>query len=83
MEEFDVLKDFYFPIQDQEKLYSSNAYKNLKNNNIDTAELEGDEPEPLELVPWPVERVSDLIEGGEFSEARAIAALTLCKPFLL
>jgi len=45
--------------------------------------LEGDEPEPLELVPWPVERVSDLIEGGEFSEARAIAALTLCTPFLL
>ncbi len=43
MEEFDVLKDFYFPIQEQEKLYSSNAYQNLKNNNIDTAELEGDE----------------------------------------
>jgi hypothetical protein len=45
MEEFDVLKDFYFPIQEQEKLYSSNAYQNLKNNNIDTAELEGDEPD--------------------------------------
>jgi len=45
MEEFNVLKDFYFPIQEQEKLYSSNAYKNLKNNNIDTAELEGDEPD--------------------------------------
>ena len=45
MEEFNILKDFYFPIQEQEKLYSSNAYKNLKNNNIDTAELEGDEPD--------------------------------------
>ena len=45
MEEFNILKDFYFPIQEQEKLYSSNAYKNLKNNNIDTAKLEGDEPD--------------------------------------
>ena len=45
MEEFNILKDFYFPIQEQEKLYSSNAYKNLKNNKIDTAELEGDEPD--------------------------------------
>ncbi len=44
--------------------------------------LEGDEPEPLELVRWPVERLSDLIESSEFNEARAIAALTLCKPFL-
>ena len=42
MEEFNILTDFYFPIQEQEKLYNSNAYKNLKNNNIDTAELEGD-----------------------------------------
>jgi len=45
-------------------------------------ELEGDEPEPLELVRWPVEGLPDLIESTEFSEARAIAALTLCKPFI-
>ncbi len=43
MEEFNILKDFYFPIQEQEKLYSSNAYKYLKDNKIDTAELEGAE----------------------------------------
>ena len=46
MEEFNILKDFYFPIQEQEKLYSSNAYQNLKNNNIDTAELDGIEKDP-------------------------------------
>ena len=45
MEEFNILTDFYFPIQEQEKLYNSNAYKNLQKNNIDTAELEGDEPD--------------------------------------
>jgi len=45
MEEFDVLKDLYFPIQEQEKLYSSNEYRLLKKNNIDTAELEGIDPD--------------------------------------
>ena len=45
MEEFDVLKDFYNPIQEQEKLYSSKEYQHLKKNNIDTAELEGIEPD--------------------------------------
>ena len=45
MEEFNILTDFYFPIKDQEKLYNSNEYKTLQKNNIDTAELEGIEPD--------------------------------------
>jgi len=45
MEEFNILTDFYFPIKDQEKLYNSNEYKTLEKNNIDTAELEGIEPD--------------------------------------
>jgi hypothetical protein len=45
MEEFNVLTDFYFPIKEQEKLYSGKEYKFLKENNIDTAELEGIEKE--------------------------------------
>ena len=43
--------------------------------------LEGDEPEPLELVRWPVADIDQLISSPEFSEARAIAALSLCKSF--
>jgi len=39
--------------------------------------LEGDEPEPLELVPWPMTRLPELFEHTEFSEGRAIAALCL------
>ena len=46
-------------------------------------ELEGDEPEPLELVRWPLADLDGLISSDEFSEARAIAALTLCKPLFL
>ncbi len=41
--------------------------------------LPGDEPEPLELVKWPVDRIDELIHGDEFNEARAIAALTLTR----
>ena len=44
--------------------------------------LPGDEPEPLELVPWPVDRLDELIFGDQFNEARAIAALTLTRPLL-
>lgn len=43
--------------------------------------LEGDEPEPLELVSWPVNKVDELMVSNEFCEARALAALALCKSF--
>lgn len=41
--------------------------------------LPGDEPEPPELVRWPLERLDELIEREEFREARAIAALYLVR----
>ncbi len=44
--------------------------------------LEGDEPEALEIVPWPLDRISELIQKDEFSEARSLAALFLAKDFL-
>ncbi|MCZ6618819.1 MAG: ADP compounds hydrolase NudE [Gammaproteobacteria bacterium] len=47
-----------------------------------TERLPGDEPEPPEIVPWPVAKLDELIISDEFNEARAIAALTLVRPFL-
>lgn len=44
--------------------------------------LPGDEPEPPELVPWPVADIDALIEGDDFNEGRAIAALALVRRFL-
>ena len=43
-------------------------------------QLQGDEPEPIELVPWPLQRLDELLSGEEFCVARAIAALALCRP---
>ncbi len=46
------------------------------------ASLPGDEPEPPEVVPWPLDRLDELLCGPEFREARAIAALYLARPLL-
>jgi len=38
---------------------------------------EGDEPEPLEVIHWPLESWRELLVHPEFSEGRAYAALML------
>ncbi|NPA71581.1 MAG: ADP compounds hydrolase NudE [Gammaproteobacteria bacterium] len=38
---------------------------------------EGDEPEPLEIVPWQIEAWAELLKQPDFSEGRAYAALFL------
>ena len=44
--------------------------------------LPGDEPEPPEVVTWPLEKLEELIAGDEFREARAIAGLFLVRQHL-
>ena len=39
--------------------------------------LQGDEPEQLEVVAWPLSDIQSLISSGECTEARTIAALFL------
>ncbi|MEM7219689.1 MAG: ADP compounds hydrolase NudE [Pseudomonadota bacterium] len=43
------------------------------------APLEGDEPEPLVVVPWPLQEIDALFLHEQFDEARAIAALQLAR----
>ncbi|MFB1016120.1 MAG: ADP compounds hydrolase NudE [Alteromonadaceae bacterium] len=45
-------------------------------------ELEGDEPEPLEVVPWKLDNYQALLEEPNFNEARSIAALMLIRDYL-
>lgn len=42
----------------------------------------GDEPEPLEVVPWPLADLDGLLARADFTEARAIAALFLARRYL-
>ncbi|MEM1243896.1 MAG: ADP compounds hydrolase NudE [Pseudomonadota bacterium] len=41
--------------------------------------LIGDEPEPLEVVPWKIQDYKQLLKREDFTEARSIAALLLVK----
>ena len=40
-------------------------------------QLEGDEPEPLEVIRWPLSQAEELLTHLDFSEARSITALLL------
>jgi len=45
--------------------------------DLSPSEAEGDEPEPLEVVHWPIKDWPALLAHPEFSEGRAYAALML------
>ncbi|QIM63548.1 ADP compounds hydrolase NudE [Pasteurellaceae bacterium Orientalotternb1] len=44
--------------------------------------LEGDEPEPLEIVYYPLDKMDELLADPAFAEARNLSALFLLKEYL-
>ncbi|MDH2997651.1 ADP compounds hydrolase NudE [Pasteurellaceae bacterium LFhippo2] len=46
------------------------------------SQLEGDEPEPLEIVYYPLEKIDELLADPSFGEARNLSALFLLKEYL-
>lgn len=44
--------------------------------------LEGDEPEELEVIPWKLHNIQNLLASGECTEARSIAALYMSYDYL-
>ena len=44
--------------------------------------LPGDEPEPIDVVPWPLADIQGLLAREDFSEARSIAALYIVREYL-
>jgi ADP-ribose diphosphatase len=42
----------------------------------------GDEPEPIEVVPWPLAELDALLAREDFTDARSIAALLLVQRIL-
>ncbi|NVP01762.1 ADP compounds hydrolase NudE, partial [Photobacterium damselae subsp. damselae] len=45
-------------------------------------QLVGDEPEPLEIVRWPLSQAEELVHHVDFAEARSITALFLALQYL-
>ncbi|MGY6554875.1 MAG: ADP compounds hydrolase NudE [Wenzhouxiangella sp.] len=44
--------------------------------------LPGDEPEELEVVPWPLANLAELVQREDCSEGRSIAALYMARDLL-
>jgi len=44
--------------------------------------LEGDEPEPLELVQWPCQEIERLMSDPDFNDARSVAALLMAQQYI-
>jgi ADP-ribose diphosphatase len=43
---------------------------------------EGDEPEPIDVVPWKLDQLPQLLQRDDCSEARSIAALYMTREYL-
>ncbi len=51
-------------------------------DDLSPSKLPGDEPEPLEVITWPTNKISELLERDDFTESRSIAALSLLTKFI-
>jgi ADP-ribose diphosphatase len=45
-------------------------------------QLEGDEPEPLEVIRWPLAQYQELLVRSDFTESRSVAGLFLAQQWL-
>ena len=66
----------------------STAYFDAKMNivlakNLYPQKLEGDEPEPIEVIPWKISDIDALLEHPEFHESRSIAAVLFLERMML
>ncbi|WP_025732549.1 ADP compounds hydrolase NudE [Carnimonas nigrificans] len=62
--------------------YMSHRITVLLAQDLYPARLTGDEPEPLEVIPWALSELPNLIARDDFHEARSIAALYLVRDYL-
>lgn len=55
--------------------YMNSSMKVVIARDLYPAKLPGDEPEELEVVPWSLDNLEELLQRDDFTEARSIAAL--------
>ena len=59
--------------------YFSHATQIVLAEDLYPQRLEGDEPEAIEVVPWPLHKLAELCAHEECTEARSIAALFMVR----
>ncbi|MBB1271438.1 MULTISPECIES: ADP compounds hydrolase NudE [Psychromonas] len=57
--------------------YFSSTMTLFMAENLYPESLPGDEPEPLEVIKWPIAKADELLARDDFQEARSISALLL------
>jgi ADP-ribose diphosphatase len=62
--------------------YIQHATQIVLARDLYPSKADGDEPEPIEVVPWPLHDIDRLLARPDFTEARGIAALFLLQRFL-
>lgn len=62
--------------------YMGHKLKAVIARDLYPCELPGDEPEPLEVVKWPLADIDNLALNPEFTEGRAIAGLYMARHYL-
>ena len=63
-------------------VYMSHATHLVLARDLYPQRLPGDEPEELEIVPWRLDDIDQLILREDFSEGRSIAALFIAREWL-
>ena len=63
--------------------YQSSQIHVILAQDLFEQQLEGDEPEPIEVIPYSLRDLSQLIERHDVTEARSIAALFMARELLV
>ena len=62
--------------------FMNNPMHILLAQNVYSSKLEGDEPEPLQVVRVPLANINELLYDPEFNEAKNLTALYLLRDYL-
>lgn len=62
--------------------YNDTQMHVLLAEDLVVSQLEGDEPEPMTIVPWSIHEIDSLLGRPDFHESKSLAALFLAKHYL-
>lgn len=62
--------------------YMSHKIELILAEDLYPQRLQGDEPEPIEVIPFPLSRLDEWVWENDLTEARTVAALFLIRQFL-
>ena len=57
--------------------YNQNRMTVVLARELSPKSQQGDEPEPLQVITWPLSRLKELLKRDDFTDARCVAALFL------